>query len=109
MRSGVRLLLGGLARFKVPGIGCLSSLKSVPGIQRDEIVPFRHGRKLFDAANEPRVFLEISESHNEGFITSSSVYINGLKAFLDRIDVYFSSHQKALAWGRKRVDVRIEK
>jgi 3D (Asp-Asp-Asp) domain-containing protein len=27
----------------------------------------------------------------------------------DRIDVYFNSHQKALAWGRKRVDVRIER
>ena len=77
--------------------------------QEDEIVPFRHGRKLFDAADDPRVFLEISGSHNEGFITSSSVYINGLKAFLDRIDVYFSSHQKALAWGRKRVDVRMER
>jgi fermentation-respiration switch protein FrsA (DUF1100 family) len=51
--------------------------------QEDEIVSFRHGRKLFDAANDPRVFLEISGSHNEGFITSSSVYINGLKAFLE--------------------------
>jgi fermentation-respiration switch protein FrsA (DUF1100 family) len=53
---------------------------------KDEIVPFSHGRKLFDAANDPRVFLEISGSHNEGFITSSSVYINGLKAFLDQVD-----------------------
>jgi fermentation-respiration switch protein FrsA (DUF1100 family) len=54
--------------------------------QEDRIVPFRHGRKLFDAANDPKVFLEISGSHNEGFITSSSVYINGLKAFLDQVD-----------------------
>jgi len=54
--------------------------------QEDEIVSFRHGRKLFDAANEPRVFLEISGSHNDGFITSSSVYLNGLKAFLDQVD-----------------------
>lgn len=27
----------------------------------------------------------------------------------DRIDVYFSSHQKALNWGRKRVDIRMER
>jgi len=27
----------------------------------------------------------------------------------NRIDVYFSSHQKALNWGRKRVDVRMER
>jgi fermentation-respiration switch protein FrsA (DUF1100 family) len=54
--------------------------------QEDRIVPFRHGRKLFDAANDPKVFLEISGSHNEGFIASSSVYINGLKAFLDQVD-----------------------
>jgi len=54
--------------------------------QEDRIVPFRHARKLFDAANDPKVFLEISGSHNEGFITSSSVYLNGLKSFLDRVD-----------------------
>ena len=27
----------------------------------------------------------------------------------DRIDLYFSSHQEALNWGRKRVDVRMER
>ena len=31
----------------------------------DEIVPFAYGRALFDAANEPKRFLEISGGHNE--------------------------------------------
>lgn len=27
----------------------------------------------------------------------------------ERIDVYFNSHQEALAWGRKKVNVQIER
>jgi uncharacterized protein len=54
--------------------------------QEDRIVPFRHAHKLFDAADDPKAFLEISGSHNEGFITSSSIYLNGLKDFLDKVD-----------------------
>ncbi len=78
-----------LCRYKYNALAAIKEVQCpvlIVHSQEDEIVPFRHGRMLFDAANEPRFFLEISGSHNEGFITSSSVYLNGLKAFLDRVD-----------------------
>ncbi len=48
----------------------------------DEIMPFGHGRQLFEAAKEPKRFLEISGTHNEGFITSGGHYEEGLNAFI---------------------------
>jgi fermentation-respiration switch protein FrsA (DUF1100 family) len=54
--------------------------------EEDEIVSFSHGRKLFNAAKEPKFFLKISGSHNEGFVISSKLYMNGIKTFLDKID-----------------------
>lgn len=49
----------------------------------DEIVPFSHGQALFDAAPEPRAFLELRGSHNTGFLVSAQVYRAGLADFLD--------------------------
>ena len=50
--------------------------------RKDEIVPFSHGRALYDAAKEPKTFLEISGSHNSGFLTSIDVYEKGLRSFV---------------------------
>ena len=76
-----------LCRYKYNALAAVREVQCpvlIVHSQEDEIVPFRHGRKLFDAANDPRAFLEIAGSHNDGFITSSSVYLNGLKAFIDK-------------------------
>jgi len=48
----------------------------------DEIMPFSHGRRLFEMAKEPKKFLEITGTHNEGFITSGKRYEEGLNAFI---------------------------
>lgn len=48
----------------------------------DDIIPFRHGRQLFEAAREPKEFLEITGTHNDGFMTSGKRYEDGLNAFL---------------------------
>lgn len=48
----------------------------------DEIMPFSHGKRLFATAPEPKNFLEISGTHNEGFLTSGSQYQEGLDAFV---------------------------
>ncbi len=48
----------------------------------DEIMPFGHGQQLFEVAKEPKRFLEISGTHNEGFITSGGHYEEGLNAFI---------------------------
>ncbi len=50
----------------------------------DEIVPFEHGVKLFEKASEPKEFLKIVGGHNEGFLLSGKVYVDGLQAFISR-------------------------
>jgi uncharacterized protein len=47
--------------------------------RNDEIVPFVLGQKLFGLANEPKTFVEISGSHNDGFVFSETVYAKALK------------------------------
>lgn len=48
----------------------------------DEIVPFAHGRALYEAANVPKQFLEIRGGHNDGFIASRTILKSGIAAFL---------------------------
>jgi len=40
----------------------------------DEIVPFKFGLKLYEAANEPKEFIEIFGGHNDCFLTSGEIY-----------------------------------
>ncbi len=42
--------------------------------RNDEVVPFEFGLELYDAANEPKEFTEISGSHNDGFLISGEIY-----------------------------------
>ena len=51
---------------------------------RDEIVPFSHGRKLYEAAREPRHFLEVTGGHNDGFVFMRPEWVSALGAFLER-------------------------
>jgi len=49
----------------------------------DEIIPYQHGRALYDAANSPKRFLELSGGHNEGFIFTRESWVQALGEFLD--------------------------
>ena len=50
---------------------------------QDDVVPFRHGQRLFENAREPKTFLPISGDHNTGFLLSGDVYVAGVKRFLE--------------------------
>lgn len=50
--------------------------------RNDDVIPFHHGRGLFDAAPEPKRFLEISGDHNAGFVDSGPTYTDGIREFL---------------------------
>ncbi len=50
----------------------------------DEIIPFGHGRYLYENASFPKEFLEIRGGHNDGFLVSGDVYIDGLNRFISR-------------------------
>lgn len=50
----------------------------------DEIIPFAQGQRLFQAAKDPKEFLQIYGSHNDGFLIAKERYLDGLKAFLSK-------------------------
>jgi hypothetical protein len=47
----------------------------------DEIIPYQMGQKIYQAASEPKYFLEIRGDHNSGFIQSQPDYAQGLNKF----------------------------
>ena len=69
----------------------LSKIKSVtvPKLMihsvNDEIVPFKLGRKLFEAAPEPKEFLEIRGGHNSNFFESETLLKEKVASFLNRL------------------------
>ncbi len=52
--------------------------------REDDIIPYRHGRALFEAAREPKTFLEMRGGHNDSFLFSREAWARELGAFLDR-------------------------
>lgn len=52
--------------------------------KEDEIVPYFMGRKLYENAKEPKLFLELEKGHNDGGIIVSKDAIKELKNFLER-------------------------
>lgn len=50
---------------------------------KDTLVPFAHGKKLYELANEPKTFIEIRGGHNDGFAKSKDLYLAAWKEFID--------------------------
>jgi fermentation-respiration switch protein FrsA (DUF1100 family) len=76
-----------LSRYDYNTRGYIGSIKCPVLIihsPTDEIIPYENGRKLYDAASEPKSFLEIYGSHNEGFLLSGKKYTKGLKEFTEQ-------------------------
>lgn len=53
--------------------------------RNDEIIPYANGEHLFEAANEPKLFLELRGGHNDGFMVSGDSYIRGLEVFINEV------------------------
>ena len=67
------------------------SLKKVPNIQspvlvihspEDKLVPFEHGKMLYNKLVSGKCFLKINGNHNEGFLETGEKYIEGLRKFI---------------------------
>jgi fermentation-respiration switch protein FrsA (DUF1100 family) len=54
----------------------------------DELVPLEFGRRLFEAAQEPKQFVEIAGGHNDGFVVSGDVYREAWARWLDFVEDY---------------------
>lgn len=80
----VRLLV--TQRFDSLGkVGSLAVPKLFIHGRDDEIIPFRHGERLFDAAAEPKRFVPIAGGHNDGFMLPENAYPEILARFLGEL------------------------
>lgn len=53
----------------------------------DEIIPFHHGQKLYNAARPLKLMTIIHGTHNEGFLDSLETYRQGLGQFMQLVNV----------------------
>ncbi|MEX2352704.1 MAG: alpha/beta hydrolase [Gammaproteobacteria bacterium] len=53
--------------------------------ETDELIPYTHAQRLYNAANEPRFFQVIEGGHNEGFLQSGGIYRQGLNNFIEKV------------------------
>ncbi len=56
--------------------------------RNDEIIPFEFGLELYEAANEPKEFVEIFGSHNDGFLVSREIYNKAWTKWLKFLEEY---------------------
>ncbi len=54
--------------------------------ENDGLIPFYHGKKLFDEAPAPKRFLKIHGFHNTYFSESKEIYIAAIKDFLKSLE-----------------------
>jgi fermentation-respiration switch protein FrsA (DUF1100 family) len=66
---------------KIPRIRCPVLVMHSP---KDRIVPFRMGLALYAAAPQPKEFLRLQGSHNEGYLTTGAAYLDGLRSFVEK-------------------------
>ena len=74
-----------LARIRYPTLDRISQLNCpllVIHSRDDEIIPFEHGQRLYEAARVPKEFMEISGAHNDGYFLAGRKYIDGLQNFI---------------------------
>ncbi len=50
----------------------------------DKIIPFRHGKRLFEAAPEPKEFYPMRGGHNEALFLAKEDFVNKIDLFLQK-------------------------
>ena len=53
--------------------------------REDEIIPYASGRRAFERARSPKIFVELQGDHNSGFIASQPDYEQALKRFVEAL------------------------
>jgi fermentation-respiration switch protein FrsA (DUF1100 family) len=64
---------------KIPKISCPVL---VMHSRQDDVIPFAMGQALFAAAPQPKTFLEMKGSHNDGFMDTGPAYDEAVERFL---------------------------
>jgi len=74
-----------ISRFSYDTLEAVKAVKApilIAHSRDDDIIPFTHGKVLYEAAREPKQFLEMRGGHNDGFIFVREEWIAQLAAFL---------------------------
>jgi hypothetical protein len=74
-----------LSRFRYNSLARMSEIRCPVLIAHgrdDEMIPFDHGQALFEAAREPKVLMELTGTHNNGFFMTGSRYVQEIDSFL---------------------------
>ena len=77
------------AGFKYDTVAHMAAVKCpvlVMHSRHDAYVPFEFGTRIFDAANEPKRFVEILGGHNHGFLISGDIYKEAWLKWLDSVE-----------------------
>lgn len=76
-----------LCRFKYDTLARLPAIHCpmlVAHSRQDDMIPFRHGERLFAAAQEPKVFVPLEGGHNDGEDHTDPLYRAALVRFLNQ-------------------------
>jgi hypothetical protein len=69
---------------KIPTISCP---KLFIHSKADRVVPYALGRKLFEAAPEPKLFHEVlGAGHNETWLAGGNAYFDALSGFVREVE-----------------------
>ena len=74
-----------LVRYRYDTLGALARINCPILIMHspdDEIIPFSHGRALFEAARGPKRLLVLAGGHNDALLVSRDAYARGVGEFL---------------------------
>ena len=71
----------------VDKLGSISYPKLFIHSQDDDIVPFEHGKALYEKASQPKEFLAIKGRHNDGIFISGRLYVEGVTKFFEKYNI----------------------
>ena len=54
--------------------------------REDQVNPYFMGQELYDLANDPKMFLEISGTHGGGYLDNENLYLSTVRSFLATYD-----------------------
>jgi uncharacterized protein len=63
-------------------VGALALPKLFLHARDDEVIPLRHGRRLFEAAAAPKRFVELRGGHGDAFEVDSAAYFGAIGEFI---------------------------
>ena len=87
-----------IARSRFSSIDKVSGI-TVPKLflhaDSDDVIPQGHGRRLFDAAREPKTFVELQGGHADAFDVDSTRYFESIAGFLATLPPPATKHRRA--------------